>query len=84
MPRIREFLIQEKTRHGKTRFLFNRHPGGSRITIKGQPGQAEFEARYQELLRGDDHQIELEKASIERQRRHAAPHTVAELGRHYR
>lgn len=84
MPRIREFLIQDKTRHGKTRYLFHRRPDGRRITIKGKPGQAEFEARYQELLHGSDHQMELEKASIERQRRRAAPHTVEELGRHYR
>lgn len=83
MPRIREFLIEEKTRHGKIRYLFHRRPDGRRFTIKGQPGEADFEARYQWLVDGGDHQTDLERASIERQRNEAAPYTVQELGRHY-
>jgi integrase len=83
MPRIREFLIQEKTRHGKTRYLFHRRPDGRRITIKGQPGETDFEARYASLSGGGDQQLDLQKASIERQRQGAAPQTVAELSRHY-
>ncbi len=84
MPRIREFLIEETTRHGKTRYLFHRRPDGRRTTIGGHPGQADFEARYQWLVDGGDQQLDLEKASIERQRNAAAPYTVQELGRHYR
>lgn len=84
MPRIRDFLIEEKTRHGTTRYLFHRRPDGRRITIKGRPGDQEFERQYEWLTNGGDHQLEIEKASVERQRAGAAPHTVAELGRHYR
>lgn len=84
MPRIREFLIEEKTRHGTTRYLFHRRPDGRRITIKGEPGEPNFENRYQWLVNGGDHQLEQQKASIERQREGLAPHTVADLGHHYR
>lgn len=84
MPRIREFLIQETTRHGKTRYLFHRRPNGRRITIKGAPGQAEFEKKYLWLVNGGDRQIDLERSSIERLRAGVAPVTVGELGHHYR
>ncbi|MBO9474016.1 tyrosine-type recombinase/integrase [Shimia sp. R10_1] len=83
MPRIREFLIQEKTRHGKTRYLFHRRPDGRRITIKGRPDEADFEARYDWLSGGGDQQLDLQKASIERQRQGATPQTVAELSQYY-
>jgi len=84
MARIREFLIEEKTRHGKTRYLCHRRPDGRRITIKGKPGEPEFERRYQWLANGGDHQIDLEQTSVERQRAGLAPQTVLELGHHYR
>lgn len=83
MARIREHLIQETTRHGKTRYLFHQRPDGRRITISGQPGEPEFESRYQWLANGGDRQHDLEKTSIERQRAGLAPHNVLELGRHY-
>jgi integrase len=84
MARIREFLIEEKTRHGKVRYLFHRRPDGRRITIKGQPGETQFERRYQWLANGGDHQLDLEQTSVERQRTGMAPQTVLELGRYYR
>ncbi len=84
MPRIREHLIEEKTRHGKTRYLFHRRPDGRRITIKGLPGEIEFESRYQWLINGGDQILDMEKSSVERQRAGEAPLTVSELGRHYR
>jgi integrase len=84
MARIREFLIEEKTRHGKTRYLFHRRPDGRRSTIKGKPGEPEFETEYNRLMNGGDRKRDLEKTSIERQREGQAPHTVLELGHHYR
>lgn len=84
MPRIREYLIEEKTRHGTTRYLFHRRPDGRRITIQGQPGQPDFENRYQWLVDGGDHQLDQQRASINRHRNGLAPHTVEDLGRHYR
>lgn len=84
MPRIREHLIEEKTRHGKTRYLFHRRPDGRRITIKGQPGEDEFENRYKWLVNGGEQILDMAKSSVERQRAGEAPLTISELGRHYR
>ncbi|WP_299146048.1 tyrosine-type recombinase/integrase [uncultured Tateyamaria sp.] len=84
MPRIREHLIEEKTRHGKIRHLFHRRPDGRRITVKGKPGEVEFENRYQWLVNGGDQILDLEKSAVERQRSGSAPLTVHELGSHYR
>ncbi|UTS82238.1 tyrosine-type recombinase/integrase [Phaeobacter piscinae] len=83
MARIREFLLQEVTRHGKTRYLFHRRPDGRRITIKGLPGEADFEARYNWLANGGDHREALKAASNDRRRRGFAPVTVADLSDHY-
>ena len=83
MARIREFLIEEKTRHGTARFLFHRRPDGRRITIKGSPGDPEFEERYDWLASGGDTQVDLQHEAVKRMRDHEAPHTVAELGLHF-
>lgn len=79
MARVREFLIEEKTRHGKQRYLFHRRPHGRRITIKGNPGETDFEARYNFLAQGGDHEIEFEQAKVDRWRKNEAPQTVSEL-----
>ena len=84
MPRIREFLIEEKTRHGKTRYLFHRRPDGRRITIRGIPGEIEFETKYKWLSQGGDHQLDLERAATERRLTGSEPITVADLAIHYR
>lgn len=83
MPRIREHLIEEKTRHGKHRYLFHRKPDGRRTTIKGSPGEPAFEARYSFLAGGGDQAVELENASAERQRNNGRPQIVAELVRYH-
>lgn len=54
MPRIKDCLYQETTHRGQIRFRFNRGRNHPRITIKGQPGQPEFESEYQRLLSGGD------------------------------
>lgn len=83
MARIREFLIEEKSRHGKLRYLFHRRPDGRRMTIKGQPGEPAFEARYSFLEQGGDLEIEIQKAAVERKRNHEAPQTVSDLARYH-
>lgn len=83
MPRIREHLIEEKTRHGKLRYLFHRRPDGRRTTVKGSPGDPAFEARYSFLANGGDLTVELENASVERQRNHDSPQIVGELVRYH-
>ena len=83
MPRIREYLIEEKTRHGKYRYLFHRRPDGRRTTIKGSPGEPAFEARYSFFAGGGDLAIELETASVERQRNNDRPQIVDELVRYH-
>jgi integrase len=83
MPRIREFLIEEKSRHGKLRYLFHRKPDGRRMTIKGVPGEAAFEARYSFLANGGDLSVDLEKAAVDRRRNHEAPQLVSELVRYH-
>lgn len=84
MPRIREFLIEEKTRHGRTRYLFHRRPDGRRITVRGVPGEIEFETKYQWLSQGGDLQLDLERAANERRLNGSAPVTLADLAVHYR
>ncbi len=54
MPKLRECLYEEKTHRGKIRYRFIRHRGAPKIGIKGQPGEPEFERRYNELLVGGD------------------------------
>lgn len=83
MPRIRDHLIEEKTRHGKLRYLFHRRPDGRRTTVKGSPGEAAFEARYNFLANGGDLTIELENAAVERRRNHDTPELVGELVAHH-
>ena len=79
MPRIREHLIEETTRHGNKRYLFHRRPDGRRMTIKGQPGDQAFEDRYEHLVNGGDEMEERLHAKVERLRNHYAPETVDEL-----
>lgn len=79
MGRIRDCLIQETTRHGKTRFMFHRRPDGRRITIGGEPGQTEFERRYHALLSGADVVEEHKADSITRIRKGIDPQTFGEL-----
>ncbi|WP_425040569.1 tyrosine-type recombinase/integrase [Primorskyibacter sp. S187A] len=81
MPRIREHLLQTTNRHGNIRYMFHRRPDGRRITIKGEPGDAAFEARYDFLVRGGDRIEELDQASIKRQREGERPELVRELTR---
>lgn len=81
MPRIREYLIQTTNRHGNTRYMFHRLPEGRRITIKGEPGDPAFEARYGFLVNGGDRIEEIDRASINRQREGERPETVRELSR---
>jgi site-specific recombinase XerD len=83
MARIREFLIEEKSRHGKLRYLFHRRPDGRRMTIKGQPGEPAFEARYSFLEQGGDLEVELKRAATERWQNHEAPQNVSELVRYH-
>lgn len=79
MARIRDYLIQETTRHGKTRYMFHRRPDGRRITIAGEPGQTEFERRYHALLSGADAAEERKADSITRIRKGVDPQTLGEL-----
>jgi integrase len=79
MARIRDCLIQETTRHGKIRYMFHRRPDGRRITIAGEPGQTEFERRYQALLAGADMVEEHRADSITRIRKGIDPQTLGEL-----
>ncbi|SFS20107.1 Site-specific recombinase XerD [Yoonia litorea] len=81
MPRIREHLLQTTNRHGNIRYMFHRLPDGRRITIKGEPGDAAFEARYDFLVSGGDRIEELDQASINRQREGERPELVRELTR---
>lgn len=81
MPRIRKHLIQSKNRHGNTRYMFHRLPDGRRITIKGEPGDPAFEARYDFLVNGGDRIEDLDHASIKRQREGERPELVRELTR---
>jgi hypothetical protein len=83
MPRIREHLIEEKTRHGKLCYLFHRRPDGRMATVKGSPGDPAFEARYSFLANGGDLTVELENASVERQRNHDSPQIAGELVRYH-
>lgn len=79
MARIRDCLIQETSRHGKPRYMFHRRPDGRRITIKGAPGQTEFERRYQALLAGADAVEERKADKIMRIRTGIDPQTLEEL-----
>jgi len=79
MARIREFLIEEKTRHGKLRYLFHRRPDGKRMTIKGYPNESGFESQYQLLCNGLDLEIEIEKGARKRQQNFEPPQTLSEL-----
>ncbi len=66
MPKIRECLYSEKTRHGKLRYRFFRNRDAPKITIKGQPGQPGFEQEYRRLMNGGD--AEVQKLRSRRQR----------------
>ncbi|WP_412553195.1 tyrosine-type recombinase/integrase [Shimia sp. MIT1388] len=83
MPKIRECLIEETTRHGKTRYLFQRESGGRRITIRGTPNDPDFEKTYEYLLAGGDLQKEYQESLFRRIREKEQPYTVQELGFHY-
>jgi len=57
MPKIRDYLYQDKTHRGDLRYRFRWDRDAKRITIKGHPGEAEFERDYRRLVdqhrRGD-------------------------------
>lgn len=83
MPRIREHLIEEKTRYGELRYLFHRRPDSRRTTVKGSPGKPAFEAQYSFLANGGDQTGELGNASVERQHNNERPQVVGELVRYH-
>lgn len=70
MPKIRRFLYSEKTQHGTIRYRFIRERGAKKITIKGLPGEAAFESRYNYLLNGGDQDELLLKEKKKRRSRH--------------
>lgn len=70
MPKIREYLYEEKTHAGKLRYRFQRERGARKIGIKGQPGEVQFERRYRELLNGADKQVAIIARRKERNARY--------------
>lgn len=50
MPKIRDYLYQEKTHRGDVRYRFRWDRDAKRYTINGQPGEPEFEHEYRRLV----------------------------------
>ena len=54
MPKIRDCLYEDKTRHGTLRYRFRKHRDAPRITLPGKPGEPAFEDAYRKLMSGQD------------------------------
>lgn len=50
MPRIRDYLYRDVEKNGQIRHRFRWNRDAKRITVKGEPGEPEFERNYRRLV----------------------------------
>lgn len=50
MPKIRDYLYRDEEKTGHIRYRFRWDRDAKRITIKGEPGESEFEREYRRLV----------------------------------
>ena len=75
MPKIRDCLYEDKTRHGTLRYRFRKDRDAPRITLPGKPGEPAFEDAYRKLMSGQD----IRKPAVQRPTSRYQPGTFGDL-----
>ncbi len=75
MPKIRDCIYEDTTRHGTVRYRFRKDRDAPRITLPGKPWDPAFEDAYRRLMAGQD----IRKPQVQRPQSRYQPGTFGDL-----